>query len=124
MSEEQKKRGVGNQGRKANKATVHYRLMCVYNELQLFRSNTQIRAKFTEEWGVSPRTVDTYIKKANKHIREDFDIDRHEFLLKLMHCYEHVATKAMETNQLSNTLGALNAMAKLARLDPSTNKNG
>ena len=124
MSEEKKKRGVGNQGRKANKATVHYRVSQIYQELKLCKSKTDIVRKFTKEWDLTERQIENYITKANKHIREDFDIDRHEFLLKLMHCYEHVATKAMETNQLSNTIGALNAMARLARIDPATDKKG
>ena len=122
MPNEKKKRGPGNQGRKANKATAHYRLMCVYNELKLLTSNTEIRAKFSKEWGVSPRTVDAYIKRANKHIREDNDIDRHDMLLKLLHCYEHLFTESLKSKQHSNALGALNGISRITRIDPAADK--
>ena len=63
-----KKRESGNKGKHTNRALAHYRITQIYNELKLMKSNTDIRTKFSEEWGVSPRTVDTYIKKANRHM--------------------------------------------------------
>ena len=122
MSEEKKKRGVGNQGRKANKATVHYRVSQIYQELKLLKSNTDIKRKFSVEWGVTERNVENYINKANEYIRKDNDIDRHDMLLKLLHCYEHVFTESLKTKQHSNALGALNGISRLTRIDPATDK--
>ena len=122
MSEEKKKRGVGNQGRKANKATVHYRVSQIYQELKLLKSNTDIKRKFSVEWGVTERCVENYINKANEYIRKDNDIDRHDMLLKLLHCYEHVFTESLKTKQHSNALGALNGISRLTRIDPATDK--
>lgn len=117
-----KKRESGNKGKHTNRALSHYRVTQIYNELKLLKSNTDIRTKFSEEWGVSPRTVDTYIKKANKHIRQDNDIDRHDMLLKLLHCYEHLFTESLKTKQHSNALGALNGISRITRIDPAADK--
>lgn len=123
MSEE-KKRPSGNKGRHTNKALAHYRTTQVYNELKLLKSNTDIVNKFVPEWGVTERTVRKYIHRANQHIREDNDIDRHELLLKLLHAYEHIATESVNSRQLSNALGALNAISRITRIDPATDKKG
>lgn len=122
MPEEKKKRPSGNKGKHTNRALSHYRVTQIYNELKLLKSNTDIRTKFSVEWGVTERTVDNYIKKAQKHIKQDLDIDRHDYLLKLLHCYEHVLQESLKSKQHSNALGSLNAMARLARLDPATDK--
>ena len=113
---EGKKNVSPNKGKHCNRATAHWRTMQIYNELKLLKSNTEIRAKFSEEWGVSPRNVDTYIKRAGKSIRQDNDIDRQEILLKLLHCYQHLFTESLKSKQHSNALSSLNAIMKLTRL--------
>ena len=80
--DKKKKRGVGNQGCKANKATVHYRVSQIYQELKLCKSKSDIKRKLSEAWGITERCIENYIAKAQKHIELDFDIDRHDFLLK------------------------------------------
>ena len=122
MVEENKKKESGNKGKHTNRALAHWRTMQIYNELKLLKSNTDIRTKFSEEWGVSPRTVDTYIKRANKSIRDDNAIDRHDMLLKLLHCYEHLFTESLISKQHSNALGALNGISRITRIDPATDK--
>ena len=118
MAQEQKKRGEGNQGRKANKALSHWRTLQVYRELKAMKSSTEIKTKFSAEWDVSERTVRNYIEKANKAIRADYDVDRHEMLLLLMHSYQHVFEESLKSKQHSNCLGALNALSRITRIDP------
>ena len=119
---EKEKRPSGNKGKHTNRALSHYRVSQVYQELKLFKSNTEIKRKFSSEWGVTERTVENYIAKAHKHIRQDNDIDRHDMLLQLLHCYQHLFTESLKSKQHSNALGALNGISRITRIDPATDK--
>ena len=52
---EGKKKVSPNKGNHWNRTTAHTRTIQIYNELKLLKSNTEIRAKFSEEWGVTNR---------------------------------------------------------------------
>ena len=118
MAEEKKKRVSGNKGKRTNRALAHWRTLQVYRELKAMKSATEIKAKFSSEWVVSERTVQNYITKANKAIRADYDVDRHEMLLQLMHSYQHVFEESLKSKQHSDCLGALNALSRITRIDP------
>ena len=122
MAEEKQKRVSGNKGKHTNRALAHYRVTQVYQELKLFKSNTDIVNKFVPEWGVTERTVRKYIHRANQYIREDNNIDRREMLLQLLHCYQHLFTESLKSKQHSNALGALNGISRITRIDPATDK--
>ena len=108
--------------RKANKALSHWRTLQVYRQLKLLKSPTEIVALFADDWGVSERSIRSYIEKANKKIRADFEMDRHELLLQLLHSYQHVFEQSINSKQLSNSLGALNGIARITRIDPAADR--
>ena len=74
------------------------------------------------EWGLSERSADKYFERARALLRADYDIRREDMAAKLLQGYERVFQKALEQNQLSNTIGALAGIARLTGLDPRQGK--
>lgn len=67
-------------------------------------------AYIKREWGLSKSTADHYLRQARQMIRESCEIDRADFVSQKLNTLELVIRKGLETNQLSNVIGA----AKLA----------
>ena len=120
MADEKPKKKVGNKGRKANKALSHWRTMQVFNELKLLKRPMEIKERFSAEWQVTGRTIENYIQKANKYIKADFEMERSEIILQLIHCYKHVYEQSLSSKQFSNSIGALYGISRLTRVSPET----
>lgn len=69
-----------------------------------------------ENWGVSSRTADAYIKKARELLREDWDMERYEMVSELLSQASTLQMEARKRGQLSVALGCINTAAKLAQL--------
>ncbi len=69
-----------------------------------------------ENWGVSERTVDTYLKKAREKMKEDFDIDRPQMIADLLGQLSTIQMEARRAGQLHVALGAINTAARLTSL--------
>ena len=124
MSEEnitpKKRPGLKKGAKVATKAEVQERILEVYRALKDFKSRTDIRKKFSEEWGITTRQVDKYVAKAYALLKEDWDVDRVDMSCRIFGAYEKILQKGMQTNQLNAALGALAGMTRLGRMDPSS----
>ena len=69
-----------------------------------------------ENWGVSPRTVDSYLGKAREQIKSDWDIERPQMIADLLSQCSTLQMEARRAGQYHIALGAINTAAKLASL--------
>ena len=69
-----------------------------------------------ETWGVSPRTVDSYLKEARAQIKSDWDIERPQMIADLLSQCSTLQMEARRAGQYHIALGAINTAAKLASL--------
>ena len=70
----------------------------------------------TENWGVSERTVDSYLKKARQQIKADWDLERPQMVADLLSQCSTLQMEARRAGQYHIALGAINTAAKLAHL--------
>ena len=70
----------------------------------------------TTEWGVTQRTVDSYISDAREILKQDFDIDRRQFTAEVLAQYSSLAKEARKSGQLTVALGCINSMAKVGQV--------
>ena len=68
------------------------------------------------EWGVSSRTVDSYMQDAREILKQDFDIDRRQFTAEVLAQYASLAKEARKSGQLTVALGCINSMAKVGQV--------
>ena len=68
------------------------------------------------EWGVTQRTVDSYISDAREILKQDFDIDRRQFTAEVLAQYAALAKEARKSGQLTVALGCINSMAKVGQV--------
>ena len=57
--------------------------------------------------------ADKYIARAREQIREDYSVERADFLATRLATLDKVAQKAMKTEQLNNVIGAIRLQADL-----------
>lgn len=69
-----------------------------------------------QEWGLSKRQADEYIRRAHEYLQADWNLDRQAFAAVLLSQLNVIHKKANETNQLNVTLGAINTAARIAKL--------
>ena len=70
----------------------------------------------TTEWGVTQRTVDSYISDAREILKQDFDIDRRQFTAEVLAQYASLAKEARKSGQHTVALGCINSMAKVGQV--------
>jgi hypothetical protein len=101
---------------KASQAEITDRIRTLVHLMATGWSSAMIVHFCASEWGVRKRQSQVYIQRANRQIQETWACDRQEFLATLMTRYETVYRNALEAQQHAAAIGALNAMAKLARV--------
>ena len=69
-----------------------------------------------ENWGVSERTVDSYLEKARAELKADWDIERPQMIADLLSQCSTLQMEARKAGQYHIALGAINTAAKLASL--------
>ena len=69
------------------------------------------------EWGIAPRSADSYIAQANQQISEDFAIERKEYMAQLLSVLHRVMSEGTKTNQMGAVTAAVAQAMKLAKLD-------
>ena len=73
----------------------------------------ELRAYARENWGLSDKQAEHYIRQAREMIVESANIDRHEFVAEKIATLNIVIRKAMEAGQYSNCIGATRLLAEL-----------
>ena len=69
-----------------------------------------------ENWGVSERTVDSYLEKARAELKADWDLERPQMIADLLSQCSTLQMEARRAGQYHIALGAINTAAKLASL--------
>jgi hypothetical protein len=69
-----------------------------------------------DEWGVKVRTADAILAHARNMLRQDFEIEKSQFIAELLSQLATLQLEARKTGQLHVALGAINSAARLAQL--------
>ena len=90
------------------------------NRVARMLSNGAVRSEIcqyaSDQWGVSDRQADTYVREAREILREDWEIDRRAFTAELLSQLASLQKEARKTGQGHIALGCINSAAKLAQL--------
>ncbi len=79
-------------------------------------TNSELVSYMSKEWGLEIRQAYRYINWADEVIAGDWDIDRKQFTAELMSQLATLAQDSRKTNQHSVVLGAINTLAKIAKI--------
>ena len=66
--------------KKSDKAEIDRRVHTVVKLLSSAKTSSYICRFASEEWGVDKRTAERYLAKAREIIREDYSVERSDFL--------------------------------------------
>ena len=101
---------------KSSSAEVDRRVHILVKLLGEARTTSFINQFAKEQWGVSESQVYKYLKKAREIIRQDYTIERVDFLSSRLQMLDEIARASMASGQHSNAIGALRLQAELTRL--------
>lgn len=102
--------------KKCTKAETDRRSHEVVKLISSAKTNSYIFRFCAEEYGVGQRQAENYLRKARDIIREDYTIERSEFLASRMAVLDKVIESSLRKKQHSNAVGGLRLQAELARL--------
>ena len=100
-------------GKKATHAEVERRTEIVLRMLIECKRSSEIAAFAKEEWGITRQTTDTYITRARKLLREDYAIERADFIANKLGVLDKVTKLAMDSGQLNAVIGSLRLQADM-----------
>ena len=103
-------------GYKATKAEVELRQREIYRLLCNHATQSEIVEYAETKWGIKKKMALEYLKRVRERVREDWDLDRRQFMADLMAQYAALAKKAKASGHDNITLGCLNQMARIARV--------
>jgi len=72
-----------------------------------------------DNWGLKARQVDTLRQKLFEIIKQEYEVSREQKTVETLDRLDSVYKASMRNNQYSNAIGAINAQARLLRLEPS-----
>ena len=103
-------------GKKSDKAEIDRRIHTVVKFLSSAKKSSYILRFCSDEWGVTERQGQTYLKRAREIIRADYSIERPDFLSSRLALLDKIIDASINTKQHSNAVGALKLQAQLTRL--------
>ena len=80
------------------------------------RTTSFINQYAKDEWGVTESQTYRYLKRAREIIRNDYSVERPDFLSSRLQMLDEIARASMASGQHSNAIGALRLQAELTRL--------
>ena len=80
------------------------------------RTTSYINQYAKDQWGVTESQTYRYIKRAREIVRNDYTIERPDFLSSRPQMLDEIARASMASWQHSNAVGALRLRAELTRL--------
>lgn len=102
-----------------NKVTQKEKQWRIHRIAALKARNTpksELLLYMAREWGLNHRQGYRYLKYADEVIEQDWDIDRRQFTAELMSQLQSLAQDCRKGNQPAVVLGAINSMARMARI--------
>ncbi len=104
-------------GKKADNVTVQKRLDKLlelhnqgYNRFQMVQYSS-------EHWGLSSRQTDKYRKALFDELKKDLETTREVKITEMITRLDHIYKEAVASKQLSNSIGALNSISRLLKLE-------
>lgn len=97
--------------KKSTKAEKILRVNQIVRMLVNCASRSSIVQFAASEWGLSLRQTDAYIAEAREILRNDADIERHDYLAARLQTIDKVIQQGLKQNQLSAVIGALKLQA-------------
>lgn len=90
------------------------------NEVVKLISNAKTSSYVCEhariEWGVSKSQAHRYLERAREIIRQDYSVERSDFLASRLALLDKIADASIKSGQHSNAVGALRLQAQLTQL--------
>ena len=102
--------------KKSSKAEVERRVHAIVKLLGEARTTSYINQFAKDEWGVTESQTYRYLKRAREIIRQDYTVERVDFLSSRLQMLDEIARASMASGQHSNAIGALRLQAELTRL--------
>lgn len=103
-------------GKKASNAEIDRRIHEVVRLLSLATPNSAILRHCALEYGVNERQAQNYIARARDVIRQDYSIERSEFMASRMALLDKIIQRSIKENQHSNAIGACKLQLQLTQL--------
>lgn len=100
-------------GKKATKVEIQHRVDRVARLLINCASRSEVAEYAHREWGVGKAQADIYINRARLQIREDYSIERADFIATRLGTLDKVVKQALKQDQLNAVIGALRLQADL-----------
>ena len=101
---------------KSTKATVDLRVAEVYGMLSSAASRTEIVQYALDNWDVSDRQADTYIKRAREKLEQDCQLTRQEFLAECLQRLRKYEAAAAKRGQMQVAVNSARLQAELIGL--------
>lgn len=102
--------------KKANSAEIDRRIHEVVRLITCAKPTSYILRFCSEEFGVTKRQGETYLKRAREVIKADYSIERSEFMASRMALLDKIIDASVRDGQHSNAIGAAKLQCQLARL--------
>lgn len=109
----------------ASRAVTAERVDWAVRRLMECRSTTAVVAELADHWGVSRRTAQRLVGKAQQVLVDDLEnagVDRHQMLSQLVHALQESIGKALATNQPGAAVAACRAIAEICQLSTPPRK--
>ena len=103
-------------GKKSTNAEKQFRVRTVYGQLCKGWSRTQIVQFCADEWGISERNSDNYIKDARVFIDKDCSLTRQQFLAEALDRLRTYEQQAANSNQPGVAIATVRLQAELIGL--------
>jgi len=102
--------------KKSTKSEIDHRIDVITRMFMNAGTTSQILRYCSVEWGVGKRQAETYLARARDQVKQDYSLDRAEFLASRLGVLDSITQKAIKANQLSAAVGSVRLAAELARL--------
>ena len=104
-------------GKKATNAEIQHRVQTVARLLINCVPRSQILRHSQEAWGVKEDMTDQYIRRARELVREDYSVERKDFVATRLGTLDKVIQEGMKSNQLGVVVGAVRLQAELRQVN-------
>ncbi len=106
-------------GKKATKLETTERLNTLHRLHREGYGRYDMLQYCADNWGLKARQVDTLRNRLFETIKQEYEVSREQKTVETLDRLDSVYKASMRNNQYSNAIGAINAQARLLRLEPS-----
>ena len=100
---------------RSSAAEVDARVAAVARLLVMCNTASQVHEFCRREWGVHRATSAVYIQRARAIIREDYSIERMDFIAARLGALDKIVQESINSGQHSNAIGAIRLASELTQ---------